>query len=101
MTTNSCNIALKSPLIIPMVANEFSSHCTRSVVSFRSKNRAIGVLVKNQQITHAHNTESNFKRFHGCACNDPFDLVPMKNGGVEVKIIYMDEGHIFMWNRFQ
>uniref|UniRef100_A0A8C0VPM7 Heat shock protein 105 kDa n=1 Tax=Cyanistes caeruleus TaxID=156563 RepID=A0A8C0VPM7_CYACU len=48
------------------------------------------------QITHAHNTVSNFKRFHGRAFNDPFvqkekeklsyDLVPMKNGGVGVKV---------------
>uniref|UniRef100_A0A803VR65 Heat shock protein 105 kDa n=1 Tax=Ficedula albicollis TaxID=59894 RepID=A0A803VR65_FICAL len=57
------------------------------------------------QITHAHNTVSNFKRFHGRAFNDPFvqkekeklsyDLVPMKNGGVGVKVMYMDEEHIF------
>uniref|UniRef100_A0A803XXK2 Uncharacterized protein n=1 Tax=Meleagris gallopavo TaxID=9103 RepID=A0A803XXK2_MELGA len=89
MTTNSCNIAFKSPLIIPMVADKFSNHRTPSVVSFRYKNRVIGVLMKNQQITHAHNTVSNFKRFHGCAFNDLFfqkekkkmsyDLVLMKN----------------------
>uniref|UniRef100_A0A663M367 Heat shock protein 105 kDa n=1 Tax=Athene cunicularia TaxID=194338 RepID=A0A663M367_ATHCN len=57
------------------------------------------------QITHAHNTVSNFKRFHGRAFNDSFvqkekeklsyDLVPMKNGGVGVKVMYMDEEHIF------
>uniref|UniRef100_A0A8B9IKL5 Heat shock protein 105 kDa n=1 Tax=Anser cygnoides TaxID=8845 RepID=A0A8B9IKL5_ANSCY len=61
--------------------------------------------VSLQQITHAHNTVSNFKRFHGRAFNDPFvqkekeklsyDLVPMKNGGVGVKVMYMDEEHIF------
>uniref|UniRef100_A0A8C0VWA6 Heat shock protein 105 kDa n=1 Tax=Cyanistes caeruleus TaxID=156563 RepID=A0A8C0VWA6_CYACU len=44
-------------------------------------------------------------RFHGRAFNDPFvqkekeklsyDLVPMKNGGVGVKVMYMDEEHIF------
>uniref|UniRef100_A0A8C0B5Y5 Heat shock protein 105 kDa n=2 Tax=Buteo TaxID=30396 RepID=A0A8C0B5Y5_9AVES len=42
---------------------------------------------------------------HGRAFNDPFvqkekeklsyDLVPMKNGGVGVKVMYMDEEHIF------
>ncbi|KFV87258.1 Heat shock protein 105 kDa, partial [Struthio camelus australis] len=58
-----------------------------------------------QQITHANNTVSNFKRFHGRAFNDPFvqkekeklsyELVPMKNGGVGVKVMYMDEEHIF------
>uniref|UniRef100_A0A803VIH8 Heat shock protein 105 kDa n=1 Tax=Ficedula albicollis TaxID=59894 RepID=A0A803VIH8_FICAL len=52
--------------------------------------------VGRAQITHAHNTVSNFKRFHGRAFNDPFvqkekeklsyDLVPMKNGGVGVKV---------------
>uniref|UniRef100_A0A673THH6 Heat shock protein family H (Hsp110) member 1 n=1 Tax=Suricata suricatta TaxID=37032 RepID=A0A673THH6_SURSU len=78
---------------------------SRSVISFGSKNRTIGVAAKNQQITHANNTVSNFKRFHGRAFNDPFiqkekenlsyDLVPMKNGGVGIKVMYMDEEHLF------
>ncbi|XP_007666695.2 heat shock protein 105 kDa isoform X4 [Ornithorhynchus anatinus] len=77
----------------------------RSVISFGSKNRTIGVAAKNQQITHANNTVSNFKRFHGRAFNDPFihkekeklsfDLIPMKNGGVGIKVMYMDEEHFF------
>ncbi|XP_013371275.1 PREDICTED: heat shock protein 105 kDa isoform X3 [Chinchilla lanigera] len=77
----------------------------RSVISFGSKNRTIGVAAKNQQITHANNTVSNFKRFHGRAFNDPFiqkekenlsyDLVPMKNSGVGIKVMYMDEEHLF------
>ncbi|XP_019574090.1 heat shock protein 105 kDa isoform X3 [Rhinolophus sinicus] len=77
----------------------------RSVISFGPKNRTIGVAAKNQQITHANNTVSNFKRFHGRAFNDPFiqkekenlsyDLVPMKNGGVGIKVMYMDEEHLF------
>ncbi|EMP42667.1 hypothetical protein UY3_00132, partial [Chelonia mydas] len=56
-------------------------------------------------ITHANNTVSNFKRFHGRAFNDPFiqkekeslsyDLVPMKNGGVGIKVLYMGEEHFF------
>uniref|UniRef100_A0A8B9RTZ1 Heat shock protein 105 kDa n=1 Tax=Accipiter nisus TaxID=211598 RepID=A0A8B9RTZ1_9AVES len=92
----SCYIAVARAGGIETVANEFSDRCTPSVVSFGSKNRAIGVSAKNQQITHAHNTVSNFKRFHGRAFNDPFvqkekeklsyDLVPMKNGGVGVKV---------------
>uniref|UniRef100_A0A5F8GRE9 Heat shock protein 105 kDa n=1 Tax=Monodelphis domestica TaxID=13616 RepID=A0A5F8GRE9_MONDO len=78
---------------------------SRSVISFGSKNRTIGVAAKNQQITHANNTVSNFKRFHGRAFNDPFvqkekenlsfELVPMKNGGVGIKVMYMDEEHYF------
>ncbi|XP_012425102.5 heat shock protein 105 kDa isoform X1 [Taeniopygia guttata] len=101
----SCYIAVARAGGIETVANEFSDRCTPSVVSFGSKNRAIGVAAKNQQITHAHNTVCNFKRFHGRAFNDPFvqkekeklsyDLVPMKNGGVGVKVMYMDEEHIF------
>ncbi|XP_050760718.1 heat shock protein 105 kDa isoform X3 [Gymnogyps californianus] len=101
----SCYIAVARAGGIETVANEFSDRCTPSVVSFGSKNRAIGVSAKNQQITHARNTVSNFKRFHGRAFNDPFvqkekeklsyDLVPMKNGGVGVKVMYMDEEHIF------
>uniref|UniRef100_A0A8B9PN15 Heat shock protein 105 kDa n=1 Tax=Apteryx owenii TaxID=8824 RepID=A0A8B9PN15_APTOW len=101
----SCYIAVARAGGIETVANEFSDRCTPSVVSFGSKNRAIGVSAKNQQITHANNTVSNFKRFHGRAFNDPFvqkekeklsyDLVPMKNGGVGVKVMYMDEEHIF------
>ncbi|XP_067147071.1 heat shock protein 105 kDa isoform X2 [Apteryx mantelli] len=101
----SCYIAVARAGGIETVANEFSDRCTPSIVSFGSKNRAIGVSAKNQQITHANNTVSNFKRFHGRAFNDPFvqkekeklsyDLVPMKNGGVGVKVMYMDEEHIF------
>uniref|UniRef100_A0A8I5TLF7 Heat shock protein 105 kDa n=1 Tax=Pongo abelii TaxID=9601 RepID=A0A8I5TLF7_PONAB len=58
-----------------------------------------------EQITHANNTVSNFKRFHGRAFNDPFiqkekenlsyDLVPLKNGGVGIKVMYMGEEHLF------
>ncbi|XP_026640965.1 heat shock protein 105 kDa isoform X3 [Microtus ochrogaster] len=77
----------------------------RSVISFGPKNRTIGVAAKNQQITHANNTVSSFKRFHGRAFSDPFiqkekaslsyDLVSMKNGGVGIKVMYMDEEHLF------
>uniref|UniRef100_A0A674IKU0 Heat shock protein 105 kDa n=1 Tax=Terrapene triunguis TaxID=2587831 RepID=A0A674IKU0_9SAUR len=103
--SQSCYIAVARAGGIETVANEFSDRCTPSVVSFGSKNRAIGVSAKNQQITHANNTVSNFKRFHGRAFNDPFiqkekeslsyDLVPMKNGGVGIKVMYMDEEHFF------
>uniref|UniRef100_A0A8C0GLN5 Heat shock protein family H (Hsp110) member 1 n=1 Tax=Chelonoidis abingdonii TaxID=106734 RepID=A0A8C0GLN5_CHEAB len=94
--SQSCYIAVARAGGIETVANEFSDRCTPSVVSFGSKNRAIGVSAKNQQITHANNTVSNFKRFHGRAFDDPFiqkekeslsyDLVPMKNGGVGIKV---------------
>ncbi|KAM9035180.1 heat shock protein 105 kDa isoform X1 [Sarcophilus harrisii] len=103
--SQSCYIAVARAGGIETIANEFSDRCTPSVISFGSKNRTIGVAAKNQQITHANNTVYSFKRFHGRAFNDPFvqkekenlsfDLVPMKNGGVGIKVMYMDEEHYF------
>ncbi|KAM4859791.1 heat shock protein 105 kDa isoform 2-T2 [Thomomys bottae] len=103
--SQSCYIAVARAGGIETIANEFSDRCTPSVISFGSKNRTIGVAAKNQQVTHANNTVSNFKRFHGRAFNDPFiqkekgnlsyDLVPMKNGGVGIKVMYLDEEHLF------
>ncbi|KAM3837144.1 heat shock protein 105 kDa [Vipera latastei] len=103
--SQSCYIAVARAGGIETVANEFSDRCTPSVVSFGSKNRAIGVSAKNQLITHADNTVYNFKRFHGRAYNDSFIqkekellsyyVVPMKNGSVGIKVTYMDEEHLF------
>ncbi|KAL8222416.1 UNVERIFIED_CONTAM: Heat shock 105kDa 110kDa protein 1, partial [Gekko kuhli] len=103
--SQSCYIAVARAGGIETVANEFSDRCTPSVVSFGSKNRAIGVAAKNQLITHANNTVFNFKRFHGRAFNDPFiqkekehlsyRIVPLKNGSVGIKVTYMDEEHLF------
>ncbi|XP_060129786.1 heat shock protein 105 kDa [Zootoca vivipara] len=103
--SQSCYVAVARAGGIETVANEFSDRCTPSVVSFGSKNRAIGVSAKNQLITHAKNTVFNFKRFHGRTCNDPFiqkekehlsySVVPMKNGNVGIKVMYMDEEHLF------
>uniref|UniRef100_A0A8C8SMC6 Heat shock protein 105 kDa n=1 Tax=Pelusios castaneus TaxID=367368 RepID=A0A8C8SMC6_9SAUR len=90
--SQSCYIAVARAGGIETVANEFSDRCTP-------------YLFFLQQITHANNTVFNFKRFHGRAFNDPFiqkekenlsyDLVPMKNGGVGIKVMYMDEEHLF------
>ncbi|XP_075827786.1 heat shock protein 105 kDa isoform X2 [Microtus pennsylvanicus] len=103
--SQSCYIAVARAGGIETIANEFSDRCTPSVISFGPKNRTIGVAAKNQQITHANNTVSSFKRFHGRAFSDPFiqkekaslsyDLVSMKNGGVGIKVMYMDEEHLF------
>lgn len=58
--------------------------------------RSLSLPFLLQQITHANNTVSSFKRFHGRAFSDPFiqkekaslsyDLVSMKNGGVGIKV---------------
>ncbi|XP_043929174.1 heat shock protein 105 kDa [Protopterus annectens] len=101
----NCYIAVARAGGIETIANEFSDRCTPAVVSFASKNRAIGIAAKNQLITNAKNTVFNFKRFHGRAFNDPlvqqekrnvpYILEPMENGRVGVKVMYMDEPHRF------
>ncbi|KAM6177669.1 heat shock protein 105 kDa isoform 2-T2 [Rhynchocyon petersi] len=103
--SQSCYIAVARAGGIETIANEFSERCTPSVISFGSKNRTIGNAAKIQQITHANNTVSCFKRFHGRAFSDPFvqrekenlsyDLVPLKDGGVGMKVRYMEEEHLF------
>ncbi|KAM8975771.1 heat shock protein 105 kDa [Pelodytes ibericus] len=101
----NCHVAIARAGGIETVANEFSDRCTPAVVSFGTKNRTIGVAAKNQLITNANNTVSNFKKFHGREFVDPFvqkeknnvpyELVHMSNGGVGVKVMYMEEEHIF------
>lgn len=61
--------------------------------------RSLSLPFLLQQITHANNTVSSFKRFHGRAFSDPFiqkekaslsyDLVSMKNGGVGIKVMQL------------
>ncbi|XP_006879642.1 PREDICTED: heat shock protein 105 kDa [Elephantulus edwardii] len=103
--SQSCYIAVARAGGIETAANEFSDRCTPSVISFGLKNRTIGLAAKNQQVTHANNTVSHFKRFHGRAFSDPFvqtekenlsyDLVPLSNGGVGIQVTYMGEEHLF------
>ncbi|NP_001085637.1 heat shock 105kD [Xenopus laevis] len=101
----NCHVAIARSGGIETVANEFSDRCTPAVVSLGLKNRTIGIAAKNQLITNANNTVSSFKKFHGRAFNDafvqkeknnlPFKLVQMKNGGVGVKVNYLEEDHVF------
>ncbi|XP_072260513.1 heat shock protein 105 kDa [Pyxicephalus adspersus] len=101
----NCHVAIARAGGIETVANEFSDRCTPAVVSFGTKNRTIGVAAKNQLITNATNTVSSFKKFHGRAFSDPFvqqeknnlpyELVPTNNGGVGIKVMYMEESHVF------
>uniref|UniRef100_A0A8C5QBW7 Heat shock protein 105 kDa n=1 Tax=Leptobrachium leishanense TaxID=445787 RepID=A0A8C5QBW7_9ANUR len=101
----NCHVAIARAGGIETVANEFSDRCTPAVVSFGTKNRTIGVAAKNQLISNAYNTVSTFKRFHGRALDDPFvqreksnlpyELVHMRNGGVGVKVMYMENEHTF------
>lgn len=101
----NCHVAIARAGGIETVANEFSDRCTPAVVSFGTKNRTIGVAAKNQLITNATNTVSSFKKLHGRAFNDPFvqkerknlayELVQTNNGGVGIKVVYLEEGHVF------
>lgn len=101
----NCHVAIARAGGIETVANEFSDRCTPAVVSFGTKNRTIGVAAKNQLVTNATNTVSNFKKLHGRAFNDPYvqreknhlayELVQTNNGGVGLRVMYMEEPHIF------
>ncbi|XP_040196390.1 heat shock protein 105 kDa [Rana temporaria] len=101
----NCHVAIARAGGIETVANEFSDRCTPAVVSFGTKNRTIGVAAKNQLITNATNTVYSFKKFHGRAFNDPFvqkerknvayEVVQTNNGGVGIKVMYLEEGHVF------
>ncbi|XP_044140766.1 heat shock protein 105 kDa [Bufo gargarizans] len=101
----NCHVAIARAGGIETVANEFSDRCTPAVVSFGTKNRTIGVAAKNQLITNATNTVYNFKKLHGRAFKDPlvqkeknklaYELVQTDSGGVGLRVMYMDEPHIF------
>ncbi|KAM3934750.1 heat shock protein 105 kDa [Leptodactylus fuscus] len=101
----NCHVAIARAGGIETVANEFSDRCTPAVVSFGTKNRTIGVAAKNQLVTNAKNTVYGFKKLHGRAFNDPFvqkeknnlayELVQTNNGGVGLRVMYMDEPHVF------
>ncbi|XP_075055056.1 heat shock protein 105 kDa [Mixophyes fleayi] len=101
----NCHVAIARAGGIETVANEFSDRCTPAIVSFGTKNRTIGVAAKNQLVTNATNTVYNLKTFHGRAFSDPFvqrernnlayELVPTNNCGVGVKVMYLEEGHVF------
>ncbi|XP_048836651.1 heat shock protein 105 kDa isoform X2 [Brienomyrus brachyistius] len=101
---NNC-IAVVKGGGIETVANEFTDRCTPAVVSFGSKNRSIGNEAKNQLITNSKNTVFNFKRFYGRPFDDiivqseranvPYDLVPINDGRVGAKVMYLDKEHQF------
>ncbi|XP_068123135.1 heat shock protein 105 kDa [Hyperolius riggenbachi] len=101
----NCHVGIARAGGIETVANEFSDRCTPAVVSFGAKNRTIGVAAKNQLITNATNTVYHFKKFHGRSFSDPFvqkeknnlayELVETNNGGVGIKVMYMEESNVF------
>ncbi|CAM9127597.1 unnamed protein product, partial [Lampetra fluviatilis] len=101
----SCYIAVARSGGIETVANEFSDRCTPSVISLGPKSRAIGSAAKTQVVTNCKNTFQSFKRFHGRLFSEPYvqqqaarlpyQLVPLPNGGVGGKVMYMEEEAVF------
>ncbi|XP_051521103.1 heat shock protein 105 kDa isoform X2 [Myxocyprinus asiaticus] len=82
-----------------------NSQTDARLVSFGSKNRAIGNAARNQMITNPGSTVSHFKRLHGRLFHDrvvqaerdslPYDLVPLSDGKVGVKVMYLNKEHQF------
>nr|XP_005157776.1 heat shock protein 105 kDa isoform X2 [Danio rerio] len=101
----NCCIAVVKSGGIETVSNEFTDRCTPSVISFGSKNRAIGNAAKNQMITNPSSTVFHFKRLHSRLYHDkvvqaekanlPYDLVPLNDGKVGVQVMYLDQEHHF------
>lgn len=101
----NCCIAVVKSGGIETASNEFTDRCTPAVVSFNSKNRTIGNAAKNQMITNTASTVSHFKRLHGRLFQDrsvqaekaclPYELVPLNDGKVGVKVMYLDQEHHF------
>nr|XP_055052842.1 heat shock protein 105 kDa isoform X1 [Misgurnus anguillicaudatus] len=101
----NCYIAVVKSGGIETISNEFTDRCTPAVVSFGSKNRTIGNAARNQMITNPGSTIFHFKRLHGRLFQDqvvqtekgclPYDLVPLNDGKVGVKVAYLDEEHHF------
>ncbi|XP_067306558.1 heat shock protein 105 kDa isoform X1 [Pseudorasbora parva] len=101
----NCCVAVVKSGGIETVSNEFSDRCTPAVVSFSSKNRTIGNAARNQMITNPASTVSHFKRLHGRLFQDhavqsqnaslPYQLVPLNDGMVGVKVMYLDQEHHF------
>lgn len=78
---------------------------SRSCVAFADKKRILGVAAKNQQVTNMKNTVGNFKRLLGRKYNDPYiqddlkklpyRIEPLQNGGIGIRVNYMDQEHVF------
>ncbi|XP_049861111.1 heat shock 70 kDa protein 4 [Schistocerca gregaria] len=101
----SCYIAVARAGGIETIANDYSLRATPSCVAFSGKNRILGVAAKNQMVTNMKNTIYGFKRLLGRKFSDPYiqqevkhlpyRIVQHGNGGIGVKVNYLDEEHVF------
>ncbi|CAH1159650.1 unnamed protein product [Phaedon cochleariae] len=101
----SCYVAVAKAGGIETIANDYSLRATPSFVAFSGKNRILGVAAKNQQVTNMKNTVYGLKRLLGRKFRDPhvqkeipmlpFTVVEEKNGGIGIKVNYLNEEHKF------
>ncbi|XP_046395458.1 heat shock 70 kDa protein 4 isoform X1 [Ischnura elegans] len=101
----SCYVAVARAGGIETIANDYSLRATPSCVAFSGKNRILGVAARNQMVTNMKNTVCGFKRLLGRKYNDPFvqkelkhlpfKTVQQPNGGIGIKVNYLNEEHVF------
>lgn len=101
----SCYVAVARAGGIETIANDYSLRATPSCVAFSGKNRILGVAAKNQMVTNMKNTIHCFKRLLGRKYNDPhvqqelkylpFSVIQQPNGGIGIKVNYLDEEQVF------
>ncbi|XP_028134053.2 heat shock 70 kDa protein 4 isoform X1 [Diabrotica virgifera virgifera] len=101
----SCYVAVAKAGGIETIANDYSLRATPSCVAFSGKNRILGVAAKNQQVTNMKNTVYGLKRLLGRKFRDPhvkkeiqflpYTVVEEKNGGIGIRVNYLNEEHKF------
>ncbi|XP_077287191.1 heat shock protein 70Cb isoform X2 [Arctopsyche grandis] len=103
--TDSCYVAVAKAGGIETIANDYSLRATPSCVAFSPTNRILGVAAFNQMVTNMKNTVTSFKRLLGRKYNDPyvqqelrhlpFRVEERPDGGVGVRVHYLNEDHVF------
>nr|UOF76411.1 heat shock 70 protein 4 [Xylotrechus quadripes] len=101
----SCYVAVAKAGGIETIANDYSLRATPACVAFSGKNRILGVAAKNQQVTNMKNTVYGLKRLLGRKYKDshvqreiqmlPYTVVEEKNGGIGIKVNYLNEEYKF------
>ncbi|XP_023018225.2 heat shock protein 70Cb isoform X1 [Leptinotarsa decemlineata] len=101
----SCYVAVAKAGGIETIANDYSLRATPSCIAFSGKNRILGVAAKNQQVTNMKNTVYGLKRLLGRKFRDPhvqkeiqylpYTVVEEKNGGIGIKVNYLNEEYKF------
>ncbi|ESO06143.1 hypothetical protein HELRODRAFT_106017 [Helobdella robusta] len=96
---------------IETIANEYSDRCTPTCVSLGEKSRFIGASAKQQLVTNFKNTVWGWKPLIGKKYKDqsvqkvlpnlPYEIVEEKNGGIGIKVSYLNEKRVFSPEQFQ